>query len=95
MTQKRTGRVALPYLAAWRTKQFKTQRMLASSSGVSASSINALERGYTQANFATVGKLARGLGISMDQLVHVNPEAGEQKNRDEGETSGELETGAA
>lgn len=95
MIKRSTGRVALPYLVTWRTKQFKTQRMLAANSGVSASAINALERGKQQANYATVGKLARGLGITPEQLVNVNPEADEQKNtQTEDEANEGPQTGA-
>ena len=89
-----TGRVALPYLAAWRAKLFKTQRALSAESGVSVNTINSLEHGYTRANYSTLGKLARGLGITPEQLVRTNPFPSEEETT-EGEQDRGPQTGAA
>lgn len=67
------GRVTLAYLRQWRQKKFKSQGRLATDSGVSKDSISELERGIRKANFETVGRLAKGLGITPEELVHVNP----------------------
>lgn len=95
MGKQTTGRVALPYLAAWRRKRFITQRGLADASGVSGNAINALEQGYRQANYATLGKLARALGITPEQLANSNPFASEQGTKQEEEQDRGQEKGAA
>ena len=75
MAEETTGRVSLPYLRRWRRKRFKTLRTLEVDSGVSRNTIINLELGRRQANYDTLGKLARGLGITPEQLVNVDPDA--------------------
>lgn len=74
MSTPTSGRIALPYLRAWRNARFLTMRDLASVSKVGTRTINELEHGRRQANFATVGRLARALGLTPEQLAWVNPE---------------------
>jgi transcriptional regulator with XRE-family HTH domain len=85
MNRRASGRVALPYLSAWRNKRFLTQRGLAEASGISGNTINALEQGYRQANYSTLGKLARALGITPEQLANADPAANEQRIKQEGQ----------
>lgn len=76
MERGNTGRVALPYLRAWRQKRVMSREALKRASGVSRNTINALELGRTHANYATIGKLATGLGITPEQLIYVKPTLG-------------------
>jgi transcriptional regulator with XRE-family HTH domain len=69
-----SGRVALPYLRSWRNRRYLTIRGLAKASGVGTRTINEIELGRRQANFATVGRLAGALGLTSEQLARVNPE---------------------
>lgn len=69
-----SGRVVLPYLRDWRNTRMLTIRALAKASGVATRTINELELERRQANFATVGRLAKALGLTPQQLAHVPPD---------------------
>ncbi len=82
MTEQTVSRETLHYLQAWRLHRLLTLRQLANLSDVSVTTIHALEHGKAQANMVTVAKLARGLGISRDVLLHQNPEEEPVKTED-------------
>lgn len=77
------ARYKLPYLRAWRRKKFMSMRDLKEASGVSTNTLTLLENQRSEANPGTVGKLARGLGITPDELVYTNPLA--ERSRHEAE----------
>ena len=85
MTNQQSTRQTLHNLRAWRLDRLLTLRGLAEKSGVTATTIHALERLQAQANMLTVAKLARGLGISQEALLHQNPEQPAAKESTEGE----------
>jgi DNA-binding Xre family transcriptional regulator len=66
--------VVLPNLRAWRLRKLLSMRDLSERSGVSTNTINALENQQGRARFATLGKLAKGLGITPEQLAYHAPE---------------------
>jgi DNA-binding XRE family transcriptional regulator len=68
-----TGRVALVHLQVWRAYRGYSQRELAKRAGVGLATINRLETGVTRANWKTVARLAEGLGIRREQLMHEEP----------------------
>jgi transcriptional regulator with XRE-family HTH domain len=65
-------RVTLPYLREWRQHRLLSQAELGEASSLSLVTISHLENGG-QANFATVGKLAKALNITREQLVRERP----------------------
>lgn len=65
--------VELPNLRAWRMYKLMSTRALAEAAHVSGATVNDLENQGGRALFATVGKLARGLGITPEQLVYQEP----------------------
>lgn len=67
-------RYRLMRLRAWREYQLLTQGKLAQAAGVGKSTVIRLESGKNEANGITVEKLARGLGITREQLLHQQPE---------------------
>ncbi len=67
-TTKRSGSVALPYLAAWRESQFLSQEQLSKQSGVSRSAISDAEGGRPIRLF-NAKKLADALKITPKQLL--------------------------
>lgn len=71
--QEETTRLTLPYLRAWRMQQVISQRELAKRAEITPGTVIRLERGE-KANYLTIHKLAKGLGISVQQLLHENPE---------------------
>lgn len=79
MPRERT-RVALPYLRAWRVKRLVSQDELAARTGLSKSTIVRLEsepepNGERQtAILSTVGKLAKALEVTREDLVYRDPE---------------------
>jgi DNA-binding XRE family transcriptional regulator len=79
MPRERT-RVELPYLRSWRIAKLLSQDELADRAHVMKSTIVRLERepdasGARQAAIlSTIGKLAKGLGITRQQLVYEDPE---------------------
>lgn len=79
------ARYKLPYLRAWRRKKFMSMRDLKVASGVSTNTITLLENERSEANPSTVGKLAKGLGITPDELVYTNPLAERGHHEVEGE----------
>lgn len=66
-------RFVLPHLKAWRSRAVMSQKQLAKLAGVTPGTIIRLERGEA-ANATTIHKLAQGLGISVQQLIHEGPE---------------------
>ncbi len=68
-------RVGLEHLRAWRVWKGLSQAELAKIAGVAKATITNLETGKTTANFTTVGKLAKALVISREQLLHEEPGA--------------------
>ncbi|HLW00090.1 MAG TPA: helix-turn-helix transcriptional regulator [Ktedonobacterales bacterium] len=75
MTHSTSGRVSLPYLRAWRNARFLTIRALAKAARVGPMTISELEHGRRQANFATVGRLAKALALTPHQLTYAPPPA--------------------
>jgi transcriptional regulator with XRE-family HTH domain len=67
--------VQLPQLRAWRLYKLMSMRALSEASGVSTNTINNVETQQGYARFETVGKLAKGLGISPETLVYQQPPA--------------------
>jgi DNA-binding XRE family transcriptional regulator len=61
-------------LAFWRKKRGKTQTQLAAAVGVSQNFLSDLERGKAKGEVTLLAKLARCLGLSIEDLV---PEDGE------------------
>jgi transcriptional regulator with XRE-family HTH domain len=74
MPRAAIGRVGLEHLRAWRVWKGYSQDELAERSGVAKPTISHLENGKATANFATVRKLAEGLGVTREQLLHTEPE---------------------
>jgi transcriptional regulator with XRE-family HTH domain len=72
--QEETARLTLPYLRAWRMQQVLSQRELAKRAGVTPGTVIRLERGE-KANYLTIHKLAKGLGIAVQQVLREDPEA--------------------
>jgi DNA-binding XRE family transcriptional regulator len=66
-------RFPLPYLKAWRRYAVLSQQQLAKRAGIVRGTIIRLEQGEL-ANSTTVHKLAKGLDISVQQLLHENPD---------------------
>ncbi len=67
--EKRPVRIPLTNLVDWRRYRGLTQEQLAAKSELTRLTIYNLETGKVQANPVTVGKVARGLGISIEQLL--------------------------
>jgi transcriptional regulator with XRE-family HTH domain len=63
----------VPYLRAWRLKHLYSQDELADMSGVSKSTIVRLENG-SSAILSTIGKLAKALDPTREQLAYEEPE---------------------
>jgi len=55
-------------VASLRLKRDMTQDQLAGKSGLSIDTIGAIEQGRRWARLTTLHKLAKGLGVSIDQL---------------------------
>lgn len=70
--------IQLPHLQAWRLWKGLLQQELAEQSGVTQATISRIENGG-EARLGTIAKLAKGLGISREQLLHAQP--GEKKER--------------
>ena len=66
-------RIPVPYLRAWRLKRLYSQDELADLSGVSKSTIVRLETG-SSAVLSTIGKLAKALDLTREQLAYEKPE---------------------
>lgn len=67
-----TSRVRLPYLRTWRLRKLLSQRDLATRAGAGESTIIRIEGGG-RANFLTAHRLARGLGITPEDLLEPPP----------------------
>ncbi len=76
----RTGQ-ALPHLRAWREWRGLSQRELAAIAGVTFSTVATIETGKHRAVPSTVQKLARGLRIGVDELLHVAPAESRREQR--------------
>lgn len=72
MPEEEEQGVTLPGLKAWRLWKGWKQVELAQASGVTPATISRLEHGQP-ARLGTVAKLAKGLGIAREQLLHVDP----------------------
>lgn len=78
--------VMLPYLRDWRLYKLMSMRSLSDASGVSTNTINAIENQQSYARFHTLGKLARGLGLTPEELTYQQPPVVPgQKQREEDE----------
>lgn len=66
-------RVGLEHLRTWRVWKGLSQAELATLAGVAKATITNLETGKTTANFATVGKVAKALDLTREQLLHEEP----------------------
>jgi transcriptional regulator with XRE-family HTH domain len=53
----------------WRTRRALTQRQLASSAGLTLSTITRIERGLARPHPTTVHKLAVALGVGVEQIL--------------------------
>jgi DNA-binding XRE family transcriptional regulator len=69
MTEPVPNRFPLTQLRRWRLSRFWTQAELATTSGVSESTIVRLEHGGSDANMTSVRKLARAFGIKPTELA--------------------------
>ena len=67
----------VPYLRAWRLYRGWSQMGLGVRAGVHYVTISLVESGAKQVRRNTVEKLARGLGISVEMLLHMDPNAEE------------------
>lgn len=81
MVEPREARVTLPHLRAWRLYRLLSQRDLAAKSDVGASTIIRIEAGG-RANSLTVHRLARGLGVSADELLQAPPQRAQNGARE-------------
>jgi transcriptional regulator with XRE-family HTH domain len=75
MERGHVTRVTLPYLRAWRLKRLLSQGELAEMGHVAKSTLARLEKGDQSAILRTVGKLAKALDITREQLVREDPDA--------------------
>ena len=64
--------VQLPYLQAWRLWKGLKQEELGEIANVNAATISRIEHGG-EARLDTIAKLASGLGIAREQLIHSEP----------------------
>lgn len=78
MTVDQQRRVNLPYLRVWRLWRGLSIRELAKLAGVSVTTISRLENGVSHPNFLTLQRLAKGLDLTREQLLHTTPT--EQEN---------------
>ena len=72
MAEQVRGR-PLPYLKSWRIEKLMTQADLVERSGVGRATVVRAERGDEAISFANIRKLAEALGISTDELLHIEP----------------------
>jgi transcriptional regulator with XRE-family HTH domain len=56
-------------VALTRAEAIMTVRALSKASNVAASTISKIEKGHTEPNLVTIGKLAKALGVSVSSLV--------------------------
>lgn len=77
MEKGTTGRAYLDHLREWRDYFVKTQEWLSEQSGVSRDTIIDLEWGRRKANYSTIGRLAKALGISPRALLKSRPPSAE------------------
>jgi transcriptional regulator with XRE-family HTH domain len=73
-------RIAVPHLRAWRLKRLYSQDELADMSGVSKSTIVRLESG-SSAILSTIGRLAKALDVSREELAYEEPERRLERKR--------------
>lgn len=66
-------RHVVPNLRAWRLHRLMAQEQLAKAAGVGVNTIFRLERPEERANELTIYKLARGLGVSVRELLEEEP----------------------
>jgi transcriptional regulator with XRE-family HTH domain len=64
----------LPRLKAWRVRKLMTQVQLAHDAGVAIATLVRAERGDVTVSFATIRRIAAGLGISTDDLLYHDPD---------------------
>ena len=69
-TSRKIKGTRLPYLRAIRRSRYLTQEQLSEFSRVARTSIYRLEGGERGAHCRTMWKLARALGVSLEELVH-------------------------
>jgi transcriptional regulator with XRE-family HTH domain len=72
MAEQVRGR-PLPYLKAWRMHKLMTQAELTQRSRLARATVTRAERGDEIVSFANIRKLAEALGISTDELLHIEP----------------------
>ena len=56
-------------LREWRERRLLTQAELAAKVGVTAGTVNRIERGVHRPRLSTIRKLAEALGVTPDELV--------------------------
>lgn len=66
-------RKAIPFLRAWRLSRLMKQGELAAAAGLGEQTIFRLERPGERANELTIHKIAKALGISVQQLLNEPP----------------------
>lgn len=69
----------VPRLKEWRERRLLTQRELAVAAGMTAATINRIERGLHAARISTVRKLAAALKVDPDNLLGFPESQGEQE----------------
>lgn len=71
-TEKASGRQYIPNLKLWRLNALLSQEDLAAKAGVAETTIVRIEKGE-KANELTLWRLAKGLEITPEQLLHEKP----------------------
>ncbi len=71
--EEQQRRSEIPNLRAWRLHKLMNQEQLAEAAGVGRQTIFRLERPDERANELTIHKIAKGLGITVHQLMNEMP----------------------
>lgn len=79
LTMERVRGVELPYLRAWRIRLAIGQNELVERSGLARSTVARAETGKEVVSFPNIRKLAEALGITPEQLIREDPDAGQDR----------------